>query len=346
MRKTWFILLVIATPLFSFAQDIAGVWVGYIHNDSTNMKLYYEVVISERKGKLVGYSLTNFIVEGKELTGVKTIKISTKENKIYFEDDDLIYNDYPFAPPKGVRQLSGFDKEGEDVLKGKFITSRTKQYGKPVTGTIFLQRVNDFEAARIHPVLKRMNLLAGLSFITPKEDIAKKEEPSPTAVNTPAADVSIKVEKESTSKKDTVERSTNTKASEPVAVNTVKPQHDIKKELEKRKVVTIQTVYFTSDSLLLELYDNGYVDGDSVSIILNGKALMTNVRLTEKAVRKTIHITPDMGDSLNLVMFAENLGSITPNSGIAIIRDGSKQHRISFSGDLERNAAIILRRKK
>lgn len=316
------LVILMLLPLRLFSQDITGIWIGYIHNDSTNINLYYEVVISEHKGKPSGYSYTNFMVDGKELTGVKTIKISTRGEKIYLEDADLIYNDYPFEPPKGVKQLSVFELDGADVMNGKFLTSRTKQYGRSVSGTIFLQRVKLFEASKIYPVLQRMNLLAGLSFIH-TEDVSKMTTPVTTEQPKPPP------------------------VSAPVPV-TVKPQPppDIKKELAKRKVEAIETVYFSSDSLLLELYDNGYVDGDSVSIIINGKELLTHVRLTEKAVKKTIYITPDMGDSINLVMFAENLGSIPPNSGLAILRDGKTQHRITFTGDLERNAAIILRRKR
>jgi hypothetical protein len=329
------LIIVCLLPLQLLAQSLPGIWIGYIHNDSTNLNLYYEVVITQNKGKLTGYSCTNFIVDGKELTGVKTVKVSSKNGKIYFEDDDLIYNDYPFEAPKGVKQLSVFELKGLDAMEGKFITSRTRQYGRPVTGTIILQRVKDFEAAKIYPVLKRMNLLAGLSFIAPPPDIAKadppkKEEP---VKETPVTVVPPKPAEQPVQK--------------PVTV-TVQPKAlpDIKKELEKRKVEAIQTVFFTSDSLELELYDNGYVDGDSVSIVINGRALLTHVRLTEKAVKKTIYITPDLGDSINLVMFAENLGSIAPNSGLAILRDGNKQYRITFTGDLEKNAAIILRRKK
>jgi hypothetical protein len=134
------------------------------------------------------------------------------------------------------------------------------------------------------------------------------------------------------------------KASSPVVKEVAKPT--IQQRMATRKIEPVQTIYFTGDSLTLELYDNGYVDGDSVSIVINGRAFVTNIRLSEKASVRTIHITPDMGDSVNLVMFAENLGTISPNSGLAIIKDGKKAYSVAFSGDLQKNAAIILRRKK
>ena len=117
-------------------------------------------------------------------------------------------------------------------------------------------------------------------------------------------------------------------------------------ELAKRKIETIRTVNFKADSLVLTLYDNGEVDGDTVSVLLNGKNIMPRQGLSTKPINKTIYITPDLGDSLQLIMYAENLGSIPPNTGLLIIHDGEDIYQIRFAGDLQKNSAIILRRKK
>lgn len=116
--------------------------------------------------------------------------------------------------------------------------------------------------------------------------------------------------------------------------------------LAKRKIETIRSVDVRSDSIMLTLYDNGIIDGDTVSIILNGRVIISKQRLTETALTKKIHIASEPGDSLQLIMFAENLGSIAPNTGLLIIQDGDERHEVRFSGDLQKNSAIILRRKK
>ena len=103
---------------------------------------------------------------------------------------------------------------------------------------------------------------------------------------------------------------------------------------------------FKSDSLTLTLYDNGEVDGDTVSVLLNGKTILSKQRLSTNAITKTIYITPDLGDSLQLIMYAENLGSLPPNSGLLIIKDGRDRYEIRFAGDLTKNAAIILKRRQ
>ena len=116
-------------------------------------------------------------------------------------------------------------------------------------------------------------------------------------------------------------------------------------DIDKRKVETIQTLYFKSDSLELVLYDNGEVDGDTVSIVMNGTVIMPKVGLTTNAVKKKIS-TKDAGDSIRIIMYAESLGSLPPNTGLLIVNDGNDRYEIRFSGDMERNAAIVFRRRE
>ena len=112
-----------------------------------------------------------------------------------------------------------------------------------------------------------------------------------------------------------------------------------------RKIETIQSVYYKTDSLELTLYDNGEVDGDTVSVLMNGELIMPRVGLSTNAVRKKIS-TVNTGDSIQLIMYAENLGSLPPNTGLLIVYDGTDRYEIRFSGDLKKSAAIIFRRKE
>lgn len=113
----------------------------------------------------------------------------------------------------------------------------------------------------------------------------------------------------------------------------------------ERKNETIQNIYFKNDSLVLSLYDNGIVDGDTVSVFMNGENIVSKQKLKEAATKKTIYISSNM-DSVQLVLFAENLGSIPPNTGLLTVRDGDEIYQVRFSADLQKNASIILRRRK
>ena len=117
-------------------------------------------------------------------------------------------------------------------------------------------------------------------------------------------------------------------------------------DVNKRSIATTQSVYYQSDSLVLTLYDNGYVDGDTVSVVMNGDVIFSKQGLSTKAVSKTIYITKETPDSIKLVMYAENLGSIPPNTGLLVVHDGEAVYDVRFSADLKSNAAIILQRKK
>ena len=116
--------------------------------------------------------------------------------------------------------------------------------------------------------------------------------------------------------------------------------------IDTRKTEIIRSVFFTTDSLVIKLYDNGEVDGDTVSVVLNGKVIIAREGLTASAITKTIYITPDLGDSLQLVMYAENLGALPPNTGLLTIQDGDDRYDIRFAGDFAKNSAIILRRRQ
>ncbi len=116
-------------------------------------------------------------------------------------------------------------------------------------------------------------------------------------------------------------------------------------EVLNRLTVLQQTVLFKSDSLEIALYDNGEVDGDIVSVLMNGKLIMEKEKLSTKAVKKMIYPEPG-NDNIELLMYAENLGAIAPNTGLLVVHDGKSIYEVRFSGDLQKNASIILKRKK
>jgi len=135
--------------------------------------------------------------------------------------------------------------------------------------------------------------------------------------------------------------------SKPVIQNKelIAPPKELPTIVAERKNETIQDLYFRNDSLVLSLYDNGIVDGDTVSVFMNGENIISKQRLKEAATKKTIYISSN-ADSVQLVLFAENLGSIPPNTGLLTVRDGDDVYQVRFSADLQKNASIMLRRRK
>jgi hypothetical protein len=128
-------------------------------------------------------------------------------------------------------------------------------------------------------------------------------------------------------------------------VTTKPPPQPAASQLATRQIENIRNVSFKSDSLVISLYDNGEIDGDTVSVVLNGNILIARQGLSTNAITKTIYPSQGYGDSLQLIMYAENLGSIPPNTGLLILQDGDDRYEIRFAGDLQKNSSIILKRK-
>lgn len=115
--------------------------------------------------------------------------------------------------------------------------------------------------------------------------------------------------------------------------------------VDGRITIPSETIFFKSDSLSIALYDNGEVDGDSVSVIINDEMFIEKQGLKSSAFRKTYYIPQTNSDSLLVVLYADNLGKFPPNTGLLQIKDGDEIFYVRFKADLNRNAAIVLRRK-
>ncbi len=464
------LLIILLLPISSFSQDISGVWVGNMYNDTTRENIHYELAINQSDSKVDGYSHTTFMINGVKNIGVKEVKIRIKNDQFYIVDEKFVYNNYTEPPAKGVKMFSDLilsENDSAEVLSGSWKTNATRLY-RPLTGTLYLQKKKQVKPEETIIVAKliQLGLSDKLSFLSAnvasnnisnntaargknsnsvsttvvtqemnkqQEGKTKEEKPNEEVARAQqmqkAKDDSIKAEqikarkakdelarleqiKVQKEKDDSIksEQIKAQKAKDELArleqvkvrkakddsikaeqikvqkekdelarleqikmqkekddsrkaeqIKTEKDKEQIAKaeqmkvqslipkaaaDIEKRKIETIRTVEISQDSLVFSLYDNGTVDGDTVSVLMNGKVIWPRVGLLERAINKTIYLTPEMGDTISIVLYAENLGSIPPNTGLLVIREASRIYEIRFSGDLNKNSGIILIRKK
>lgn len=108
----------------------------------------------------------------------------------------------------------------------------------------------------------------------------------------------------------------------------------------------LQTVIpLKGDKIELRFYDNAQVDGDSIALFLNGKLLLEHIYLTEKAFVVEIHADELQADN-ELVMVAENLGSIPPNTSYMVAEAGGKRYEARLFADEKSSALIRIIRNK
>jgi hypothetical protein len=118
----------------------------------------------------------------------------------------------------------------------------------------------------------------------------------------------------------------------------------VENQFKQREAVLASEIEVNSDSLKVDFYDNGEVDGDSISVFFNQQLLAFSQRLSTKAIH--FDLVLDSTKEVNeLAMFADNLGSIPPNTALMIVTDGNKQYEVRLSSNLEKTAMIRIRRK-
>ncbi|MEO6673980.1 MAG: hypothetical protein ABIN93_11170 [Ginsengibacter sp.] len=111
--------------------------------------------------------------------------------------------------------------------------------------------------------------------------------------------------------------------------------------LTTRENALVKRIETEAGEIIINLYDNAEIDGDSVSVYHNNVQLMEHARLSEKPL--TIRITIDPSHPHHeLIMVAENLGSIPPNTSLMIITAGTRRYEVFISSNEKKNAKVVL----
>lgn len=93
------------------------------------------------------------------------------------------------------------------------------------------------------------------------------------------------------------------------------------------------------DSIKLEVKDNADVDGDVVSIYLDGNAIIRHLSLKAQPAVFYMQLSAIKGIQ-NLVMTAESQGSIPPCTALMKVITRKHQYEVSLSSDNHRNAVL------
>ena len=110
-------------------------------------------------------------------------------------------------------------------------------------------------------------------------------------------------------------------------------------QFKKREKDFVREIEVSSDTIQVDFYDNGEIDGDSVSVFLNDQVIAFGQRLSTRSIHFDIPL--DTKRAYNEIgMFAENLGAIAPNTALMIITDGKKKYELRLSSTLEKSATI------
>lgn len=115
------------------------------------------------------------------------------------------------------------------------------------------------------------------------------------------------------------------------------------KTVEDKRITERQTrlekITVQQEDVVLELWDDAAEDGDSISIRMNGQEVVTGFPV--KRQRQQLKVTLQPGEN-RLIMLADNLGSIAPNTAVMRIVAGTLRKYVTIKTDLKQNNMLLI----
>jgi hypothetical protein len=107
--------------------------------------------------------------------------------------------------------------------------------------------------------------------------------------------------------------------------------------LENRVVETKDQVTVISKTITIEVWDHNLIDGDIISLNLNGEWILESYTLQKE--KKTITLNLSQGEN-TLILHAINLGTSPPNTASMNINDGTTIKTIVLNSDKGKSEAV------
>ena len=117
----------------------------------------------------------------------------------------------------------------------------------------------------------------------------------------------------------------------------LKLQEDSRITLRKNSLVEQLTV--AAPQAELELWDDAAEDGDTVSILLNDHVVFTGFPVLKQRQKLSVVLEPGVN---RLVLIADNLGSIPPNTAVMKITAGTTKKYVRIKTDLKQNNLVLI----
>lgn len=111
-----------------------------------------------------------------------------------------------------------------------------------------------------------------------------------------------------------------------------------------RKNNVIKRIPVSVSNITLNIFDNGTIDGDSISVFYNNKLLVGNRALSTNPIVVNLQLD-EKAPQHEIVLFAHNLGSIAPNTALIVVNAGKQRFELYSSASLTENAVLVFEYK-
>jgi hypothetical protein len=354
-RQRWLLVFILALTfsITSYSQKgITGIWKGYFITDQgEHYKLEFQVKQSAGLAvKGVSYSYLDIRFYGKaSMTGsylkssnnfrireIRTVEVkSTTGGGTCIMNYDLVYS------TSGKEEFLEGTYLGKQEVKGR---PNPYTWGDCGSGRVFLRKVqtSDFY---VEPFLRKDVPSRPATRNNPKtaDTPAKKNVP----VSKPPSRPPAKKDQPpvTTVKPDTRQTHDSTlvkKPEIPVIKGPVRTPVITPAILKERKNELMKALVVNTKEVVVKLYDNGEIDDDSISIFYDNRLLVSHKRLSAVPITLKLNLGDDDEDH-ELVMVAENLGRIPPNTSLMIVEAGDQRFDVRITSTEQKNALVRFR---
>jgi len=379
--KSVLLFLFLSLPFFIQAQDLTGIWRGsfkktpvasYGHQmeilgNEERYKFEVQLDQNSKNFKGVTYSYLTTVFYGKA-TCQGTVNPTTK--LVRLEELKIVEVRMAGGSDACVMTLYlKYSKEGdEEFLEGTYNSMNTTDSTNCGRGTVFLRKVttSDFyeepflvkrEKEKLKPAVKKPEVKK-VDTVVNKNNMVKTT-PKTTPKITPKTTPAVTKKTTPTKPNNTVAKKPETNPKPDVVVKTVPvdtpKRAEIKtpplasiptpKQLSSRDNELVRTITTSANEIDINIYDNGTVDNDTISVYLDKKLVLSKKRLTEKAIPLKIMLDENTNYH-ELVMVAENLGEIPPNTSLMVVKAGKQQYEVRITSTEQKNAVVIFKYEK
>lgn len=338
------------------AQKISGQWIGGFtsSDDPSNSKTDYVLELESNGNSISGYSYTYFSMSGKRYYVICKLKgtfDASSKSMVVNEVETVKTNTPPdFQNCLQSHELTYFKKADVETLVGKWKpfekgntcgTGKTDVERKTMAGlkTGPTAAKTPTPSTGQKPQAKQLDAPLSKSSQTPSTHPVKPET-KPTAPRTESNPPAVS----STERK--VQVKPDPKTISPIESGMARSLTEKEKaKLTERSYQVIQTIEVNAPVIRVDIYDNGQVDGDTVSIYLNEKLLVPAKMLTAKPISIDIKIN-EKEDVYDLIMYAETLGTIPPNTALMVVTTPTNRYEINITSTEQTSGAVRFKVKR
>ena len=125
----------------------------------------------------------------------------------------------------------------------------------------------------------------------------------------------------------------------PQEKDVVFAENNIPVTIKDRTVELQTTITVSSSEFDIEIWDRSVVDGDSISLNLNGEWILQEYSVVKEKLKLHVKINPNATNNY-LILYAHNLGEISPNTAAVQVLIDGKEYKLTLTSDLKKSGAL------